>query len=110
MPATALDLLEELRAALDELEPRLAGHAVDIEMPRVRVLADPVVLRRDFAQLVESVVEDAEPGDAITVHITRTGKAARVDVVDESAGARSDGSTRSMTVPLAPGTSSAADA
>ncbi|MGH8979324.1 MAG: hypothetical protein ACRDV7_14685 [Acidimicrobiia bacterium] len=110
MPATALDLLEALRAALDDLEPRLAGHAVDIEMPRVRVLADPALFRREFMQLVESVMEDAKPGDSITVHVARTGKATRIEVATEHAGARADGTLRSMMVPLAPGTASAADA
>ena len=42
MSLTSVDLLEELRAALDELEPLLAGRIVDIEMSRFRVLADPV--------------------------------------------------------------------
>ena len=49
MSLTSVDLLEELRAALDELEPLLAGRIVDIEMSRLRVLADPMVLRRLLA-------------------------------------------------------------
>ncbi|MDQ1435231.1 MAG: hypothetical protein QOF59_2047, partial [Actinomycetota bacterium] len=48
MSLTAVDLLELLRAALDELEPLLVGRIVDIEMSRVRVLADPGLFRREF--------------------------------------------------------------
>ena len=110
MSVTSVDLLEELRASLDELEPLLAGRIVDIEMSRVRVLADPVPFRREFASLVASAVADAEPGHSITVRVARTGKAAQIEVVNERGIARSDGVIGSMSVPLVPGTSSAADA
>ena len=110
MSLTSVDLLEELRAALDELEPLLAGRIVDIEMSRLRVLADPVLFRREFASLIESAVADAEPTRSITVRVARTGKAARIEVVSERGNARSDGVIGAMTLPLAPGASSAADA
>ena len=110
MSLTSVDLLEELRAALDDIEPLLAGRIVDIEMARVRVLADPDLFRREFASLVESATADTEPSHSITVRVARTGKSARIDVVTERDGVRSDGVIGSMTVPLAPGTSSAADA
>ena len=58
MSLTSVDLLEELRAALDEVEPLIAGRIVDIEMARLRVLADPVLFRREFASLIESAVAD----------------------------------------------------
>ena len=51
MSLTAVDLLEQLRAALDELEPLLAGRIVDIEMSRIRVLADPGLFRQEFTLL-----------------------------------------------------------
>src|SRR4051812_13153760 len=109
MPLTSVDLLAQLRAALDELEPLLAGHIVDIEMSRVRVLADPDLFRREFSLLIESAVADADPTDSITVRVTRTGKAAAIEVVNERAGKRTDRVVRSTTVPLAPGASSASD-
>jgi light-regulated signal transduction histidine kinase (bacteriophytochrome) len=109
MSLTSVDLLEQLRAALDELEPLLAGRIVDIEMSRVRVLADPVLFRREFASLIESAVSDATP-NAITVRVTRTGKAAGIVVVNERGSERSDEVIGSMMLPLAPGASSAADA
>jgi hypothetical protein len=109
MSLTSVDLLEELRAALDEVEPLIGGRVVDIEMSRLRVLADPVPFRREFASLIESAVADADPPHSITVRVTRTGKSARIEVVTESDGARADDVIGSMTLPLAPGASSAAD-
>src|SRR5277367_5107272 len=109
MSLTAVDLLEQLRTALDELEPVLAGRIVDIEMSRIRVLADPGQFRQKFTLLIASAVANAQPTDSITVRVARSGTAARIEVLNEC-NARSDAETRSMTVPLAPGTSSAADA
>ena len=79
MSLTAIDLLEQLRAALDELEPLLGGRIVDIEMSRVRVLADPELFLREFGLLIASAVADAEPTDSITVRVARTGAAVRIE-------------------------------
>jgi light-regulated signal transduction histidine kinase (bacteriophytochrome) len=110
MSLTSVDLLEELRAALDAVEPLIVGHVVDIEMSRLRVLADPVLFRQEFASLIQSAVADAEPTRSITIRVSRTGKSARIDVLNESDGAQLDDAIGSMTLPLAPGASSAADA
>ena len=109
MSLTSVDLLEELRVALDGVEPLIAGRIVDIEMSRVRVLVDPVLFQREFVPLIESAVADAAPTRSITVRVTRTGKSTRIDVVNERDGERSDNVIGSMTLPLAPGASSAAD-
>ena len=105
-----MDLLEQLRAALDDVEPLLGGRIVDIEMARLRVLADPARFRQQFALLIESAVADAEPTHSITVRVGRTGGAVRIEVLDDHDGRPSGGVIGSMTVPLAPGASSAADA
>ena len=136
MSLTSVDLLDELRAVLEELESLLAGRIVDIEMSRLRVLADPMTFRRVFAELIGSAVAHSEPPDAITVRVSRTGNAARLEVIDEGGHVAGDGlpdlasaaqALRAMggeigtpgplepaiwwmTLPLAPGTSSAADA
>jgi light-regulated signal transduction histidine kinase (bacteriophytochrome) len=110
MSLTSVDLLEQLRAALDELEPLLAGRVVDIELSRLRVLADPVLLRLEFVSLIEIAVANAGPTHSITVRVARRGKAAQMEVFSERGGGRSDGVIGSITVPLAPGASSAADA
>jgi light-regulated signal transduction histidine kinase (bacteriophytochrome) len=106
---TSVDLLEELRAALDELEPLLAGRVVDIEMSRVRVLADRELFRREFSSLIESAVADGDPAESITVRVARTGKAAGIEVVNERGGAQSDVVVGSMSLRLVVGASSAAD-
>jgi hypothetical protein len=103
MSLISVDLLESLRAALDGLEPLLAGRIVDIEMSRVRVLAVPDLLRRELSSLIQSAAADSEPTHAITVRVTRTRKVARIEVVSEH------GVIGSTTVPLVPGASSAAD-
>ena len=110
MSLTSVDLLEELRAALDGIEPLIADRIVDIEMARLRVLADPVPFRQEFASLVESAVAVAGPSHPISVRVSRTGSSARIDVGTEGDGTRLDEVIGSMTVPLAPGGSSAADA
>ena len=107
---TPVDLLELLRLALDDVDPLLAGRIVDIEMARLRVLTDPVLFRREFASLIESAVTDAEATQSITVRVARTGGAARIEVFADRDGAPSDRVVSAMTVPLAPGASSAADA
>jgi hypothetical protein len=109
MSVTSVDLLEELRAALDQLEPLLAGRIVDIEMSRLRVLADSVQFRREFVSLIESAVADAEPSYSVTVRVARKGKVARVEVFRERRDAQLEVVIGSMTVPLVPGGSSAAD-
>jgi hypothetical protein len=107
---STVDLLDQLRAALDDVEPLLRGRIVDIEMARLRVLADPARFHREFASLIESAVADEESTHSITVRVARTGGAARIEVFDDRDGGPSDGAIGSMTVPLAPGASSAADA
>jgi PPOX class probable F420-dependent enzyme len=107
---TSVDLLEELRAALDDVEPIIAGRIIDIEMARLRVLADPVVFRPLFASLMESAVADAEPTQPVTVRVTRIGSVARIEVLNERDGARSGRVVGSISLSLAPGASSAADA
>ncbi|MFI5047636.1 MAG: hypothetical protein ACHQIG_11285 [Acidimicrobiia bacterium] len=108
MSLTSVDLREELRAALDGVEPLIVGRVVDIEMARLRVLADPVLFRQEFASLIEAAVADAAPARPITVRVTRSGNSARIDVVNDGDGARSDDVLGSITVPLAPGASNAA--
>jgi signal transduction histidine kinase len=110
-----VDLLAEIRAALDDVEPLLAGRVVDIEMSRLRVLVDPPAFRRDLADLVGSAVEQSDLSDTVTVHVARTGRSARLEVRNEAApGAAAAGAgdtvVGSMTLPLDPSTSGPAHA
>jgi hypothetical protein len=109
MTASSMDLLEELRATLDELAPVLSDRIVDIEMPRVRVLTDVEQFRREFTGLIESAVGATAPRQSITVRVTRRGTSVRIEVFSEQEGDHAHG-VGSMSVPLEQGTSSAADA
>jgi signal transduction histidine kinase len=108
--STSLDLLEELRATLDELAPLLSDRIVDIEMPRVRVLTDAEQFRPEFTALIESAVRETAPTESITVRVARRGTSVRIEVVSERAGEHSHLVVGSMSVPLDAGTASAADA
>jgi hypothetical protein len=74
------------------------------------VLADPVEFPREFGSLIESAAAKSAPTQSITVRVSRTGKSARISVVLDADGEESDNVIGSMTVPMAPGGSSAADA
>ena len=133
---TPVDLLEEIRAALDGVDPLLGGRVVDIEMARLRVVTDPTLFRRVLGRLIGAAVAQTEPANSITVRVARTGKTARIEVTNEGSPAAAgdlaevtaeaeefraiggeigatgpvDTATYWMTVPLEPGTSSAAHA
>jgi signal transduction histidine kinase len=102
--ATPVDLLGEIRAALDRVDRLLRGRVVDIEMARLRVVTNPEQFQRAFAELVTAAVAEAGPANAITVRVTRAGSTANIEVMNENSpvGQR-------LSLPLAPGTSSAAD-
>lgn len=76
-----VDLLEQIRRALDELTPLLDRRAVDIEMPRLKVGADATTLQRALVAVIGRAVEHTE--GAITVRTTKQGTAARIEVIGE---------------------------
>jgi len=76
-----VDLLEQIRTALNELTPLLHGRAVDIEMPRLKVGADVTTLQRALVAVIGRAVEHTE--GAITVRTTKQGRAARIEAIGE---------------------------
>jgi hypothetical protein len=76
-----VDLLEQIRTALDELTPLLHRRVVDIEMARLTVGADASTLQRALVAVIGRAVEHSE-GD-VTVRTTKQGKAARIEVMGE---------------------------
>jgi signal transduction histidine kinase len=102
-----VDLLEEIRAALDRVDGLLRGRVVDIEMARVRVVTDPAQFQQTFAGLVAAAVAQTEDANAITVRVARSGKTARIEVINE--GSPLADHPLSMSVTLEAGTSHAAD-
>jgi hypothetical protein len=78
-----VDLLEQIRTALDELTPLLRHRVVDIEMSRVTVGADITALQRALVAVIGRAVEHSE--GAVTVRVAREGRAARIEVMGEYA-------------------------
>jgi hypothetical protein len=78
-----VDLLEQIRAALDELTPLLHTRVVDIEMPRLTVGTDAGTLQRVLVAVIRRAVEHSE-GD-VTVTTTKQGGAARIEVMAANA-------------------------
>lgn len=78
-----VNLLEQIRAALDTLEPQLEGRVVDVEMPRLFVDADAEVagLRRCLVALIERGL--AQYDGTLTVRTTKQRGVARVEVTGE---------------------------
>jgi hypothetical protein len=77
-----LNLLEQIRAALDTLEPRLGGRIVDVEMPRLFVeAADVDALHRVLVAVIGRGV-DAYAG-TITVRTVKWRGKARLEVMGE---------------------------
>ena len=87
---TMVNLLEVIRAALDELDAQLGERIVDIEMPRLFVVADADALQRALVVLIGRAIEQSD-GD-IVVRTTKHRNTARIEV-----------SGNELTVPLAGG-------
>lgn len=83
-----VNLLEAIRAALDELDSQLGERIVDIEMPRLFVTADADTLQQALVGLIARALEQTD-GD-IVVRTTKQRNAARIEV-----------SGNELTVPLA---------
>jgi signal transduction histidine kinase len=105
--APPVDLLEEMRTALDSVDDLLRGRVVDIEMARLRVVTDPARFQQTFAGLIAAAVAQTEAANAITVRVARSGKTARIEVINEGNPLTHD--VLSMSVTLAAGTAHAAD-
>jgi light-regulated signal transduction histidine kinase (bacteriophytochrome) len=76
-----VNLLEQIRAALDELKPRLSDRVVDIEMARLFVVADQDPLRRVLVALIDRGVDQYE--GHLTVRTTKRRNEARIEVTGE---------------------------
>lgn len=112
MTPVVVSIRDELQAALDLAEPRLAGRTIDLELARLQVQLDPDAFRAELAGLVEAAVAATAADRAITVRVARRGSSARVDVVidgvDDGDGTTPDDVVGSITVALSAGASNAA--
>jgi hypothetical protein len=69
-----------------------------------------VLFRQEFASLIRSALDDAEPAHSVTVRVARRGKTAQVEVISERGDGRVSDVIGSMTLPVPEGASSVADA
>jgi len=76
-----VDLLEQIRTALDDLTPLFNHRAVDIEMARLTVVADATTLQRALVAVIGRAAEHTD--GIITVRTTKQGTAARIEVTGE---------------------------
>lgn len=91
-----VDLVEEINAAMTLLAPLLEGRPVEIDVPAMKVVADPTLLRRALSNLVSNAVKYSPAGTPITVRAAAHGRMAHVDVVDRGAGLTSEEAERAF--------------
>ncbi len=79
-------LKDEVQNAIEAFAPLLSRRTVKTEIPELDVRADPVLLRRVFANLFSNAVKASEPDTAITIRAEGPDGMARVEVIDEGQG------------------------
>jgi signal transduction histidine kinase len=91
-----LNLSDEIGEAMTLLAPLLDGRPVDIEVPAIRVIADPTLLRRALSNLVSNAVKYSPPGTEVTVRATTSGALAKIDVIDRGVGLTAEEAVRAF--------------
>lgn len=91
-----VDLAQEVTDGLALLDPLVQGRAMEVDVPGVRVLADPALLRRALTNLVSNAVKYSPAGTTITVRATVEGDHARLDVVDRGIGLTTEEAARAF--------------
>ena len=81
-----VDLAEELGSTMALLAPLLEGRPVEVDVPPLKVIADPALLRRAVNNLVANAVKYSAAGTPITVRAAAKGASVRIDVVDRGVG------------------------
>ena len=81
-----IDLGDEIAEGMALLAPLLEGRPVEIDVPQVRAVADPVLLRRALTNLVSNAVKYSPSGTAVTVRAVERETHVQVDVVDRGVG------------------------
>lgn len=83
---SAVPLRTVVSSAVAALEPVLGDRPVDMDLPEVQVLADPVLLVRVLTNLLSNAVKYSPPGTPIAVRARQQDGAVRIDVVDQGIG------------------------
>jgi two-component system sensor histidine kinase KdpD len=83
-----IPLEEAVHAALDSLEPLLAGREVRTELPEEEVLvhADPLLLERVLANLLENAAKFSPAGSPVEIAGSVDGREAVIEVRDRGPG------------------------
>lgn len=83
----ALSLDRMVQSVLDDLAPVLTGRQVSVELPDVRVTADPHLVGRVLTNLVSNAAKYSPPGRPISVRAEVEDEAAvRISVTDRGVG------------------------
>jgi signal transduction histidine kinase len=90
----ALDLRSEVDATLRALAPLLEDRTVTVDIERVVVLADPVLLRRTLSHLLANAAKYAGSGVPVSVRAVADGKVVRVEVADRGRGMTAEEAAR----------------
>lgn len=91
-----VDLHAELADAMAMLSPLTEGRPVEVDVPPLRVVADPVLLRRALTNLVSNAVKYSPAGSPITVRAAAVGSMAQIEVVDRGVGLTEDEAQRAF--------------
>ena len=81
-----VDLAEEIAATMSLLAPMLEGRPVDVDVPSLKAVADPALLRRALNNLVANAVKYSAGGTPITVRAAARGASVQIDVIDRGVG------------------------
>jgi signal transduction histidine kinase len=89
-----LDLRPEVDAIIEGYGPLLGDHTVETDVPQVKVMADPELLRRIFVNLFSNSVKASAEGSTIRVKGTKLDGKIRLEVVDQGHGLSAEDKAR----------------
>ena len=92
----AVDLPEQVSEAIALLEPLLEGRPLSVEVPPMRVIADPTLLRRALSNLVSNAAKYSQAGTEVTVRAVSEGGLAKVEVIDRGVGLSEEDAARAF--------------
>ena len=81
-----IELAEEVHETVTLLAPLVEGRLVEVEIPPLRVFADPVLLRRAVTNLVSNAAKYSPAGTPISIRASRGDGFAQIDVIDRGVG------------------------
>ncbi|MPZ74088.1 MAG: response regulator, partial [Nitriliruptorales bacterium] len=91
-----VDLADEVHQAMSLLSPLVEGRRVEIAVPPIRAVADPVLLRRGLTNLVSNAVKYSPAGTPIVVRAAQREGFVQLDVVDRGGGLTPDEAHRAF--------------